>query len=665
MHNIHRRDGFLADPSLPPHTNLINYLEHLPLEHALNPAKNLTLHNLCKPTTKLPIGTRKVLGRGLNFGILAPYPTNNIEEIIGDFGWDIRNRNYWKNIHVDDPTKPQHPYIPKLHFKKSREERYDPPLANAEVEAGIKRFSDRLRQEHAKFASKWSQPNLSKQEFSVLYSLKNNPNLIIIFADKNLGPVIIERSVYIRWCLKAFLGKESQYEYLNRIALRRQLNLMAYKVGSIKNSAAIPEHIKIYINKCYEAAGSRQGRFRATAKVHKTPTALRPVNAKCGTGPESISKWLDYELQKLVQFIPSNIKDSKEYHARLTNKQWPAGTKIITADATAMYDNITINHGIEIIGVWLNHLKENNQLPDDFPDIKLILEALSFIMKNNITQFGDCFFKQLCGTAMGTSVAVMYAGLYYGWHEKIRLLPGYSEEIQDLARFVDDLSILWLGSLRRFHDLKQDINDFGILRWKVEEPADKGIFLDLIISISPEGIVSTKTYQKPMNLYLYLLPSSAHQRNTMKGVIFGELKRYYWQCTDKKDYVEVARLFFQRLLDRGWDFDQLKRMFVNANYKVCNPPPLPQAISESTTSDNDKNIYLKLGRFHPHYIPSRTCQQIYEEELSTTLRDTIGIEKMVVCYKRAKNIGDIVSQTSLFQNRGEEVSTYLGRTTES
>lgn len=165
-----------------------------------------------------------------------------------------------------------------------------------------------------------------------------------------------------------------------------------------------------------------------------------------------------------------------------------------------------------------------------------------------------------------------------------------------------------------------------------------------------------------MNLYLYLLPSSAHQKNTMKGVIFGELKRYYWQCTDKKDYVEVARLFFQRLLDRGWDFEHLKRMFQDANHKVCNPPQLPPAVSGPTTSNDEKNhIILKLGRFHPHYIPSRTCQQIYEEELSTILHDEIGIERMIVCYKRAKNIGDIVSQTSLFQNRGEEVSTYLGR----
>mmetsp|Transcript_24156 Transcript_24156/g.39311 ORF Transcript_24156/g.39311 Transcript_24156/m.39311 type:complete len:106 (+) Transcript_24156:884-1201(+) len=105
-------------------------------------------------------------------------------------------------------------------------------------------------------------------------------------------------------------------------------------------------------------------------------------------------------------------------------------------------------------------------------------------------------------------------------------------------------------------------------------------------------------------------------------------------------------------------------MFSEANRKVCTPPPPPQAILEPTTSVNNDTIYLKLGWFHPQYIPSRTCQQIFEEELSTILRDEIGINKMIVCYKRAKNIGDIVSQTSLFQNRGEEVSTYLGKSTD-
>ena len=83
-----------------------------------------------------------------------------------------------------------------------------------------------------------------------------------------------------------------------------------------------------------------------------------------------------------------------------------------------------------------DYLSSPALLPHDFHNNNnnnnIILEALSFIMNNKITEFEDRFIKQLCGTTMGTSVAVMYTGLYYGWHEKIRLLPGYSEEIQDL-----------------------------------------------------------------------------------------------------------------------------------------------------------------------------------------------------------------------------------------
>ncbi len=89
-----------------------------------------------------------------------------------------------------------------------------------------------------------------------------------------------------------------------------------------------------------------------------------------------------------------------------------------------------------------DYLSSPALLPHDFHNNNnnnnIILEALSFIMNNKTTEFEDRFIKQLCGTAMGTSVAVMYNGLYYGshlyygWHEKIRLLPGYSEEIQDL-----------------------------------------------------------------------------------------------------------------------------------------------------------------------------------------------------------------------------------------
>ena len=98
---------------------------------------------------------------------------------------------------------------------------------------------------------------------------------------------------------------------------------------------------------------------------------------------------------------------------------------------------------------------------------------------------------------MGTSVAVIYASLYYGWHEKIiKLLPIYNKFILDLSRFVDDVCVLWLGSYIDFLNFKRDIDDYGIqysvLRWTMEEPSNTAIFLDSYIAISNDGVISTK-----------------------------------------------------------------------------------------------------------------------------------------------------------------------------
>ena len=62
------------------------------------------------------------------------------------------------------------------------------------------------------------------------------------------------------------------------------------------------------------------------------------------------------------------------------------------------------------------------ELPPFFP-LKAIIEAMSVIMTNNYFKFGDIFFLQLLGPAMGTSAAVICATLYYAYHKEHYLLP--------------------------------------------------------------------------------------------------------------------------------------------------------------------------------------------------------------------------------------------------
>ncbi len=59
-----------------------------------------------------------------------------------------------------------------------------------------------------------------------------------------------------------------------------------------------------------------------------------------------------------------------------------------------------------------------------------------------------------------------------------------------------------------------------------EEPSHEVTYLDLTITLK-RGRISTKTYQKPMNLYLYIPPHSAHPPGMIKDAVYSLLRCYY------------------------------------------------------------------------------------------------------------------------------------------
>ena len=165
-----------------------------------------------------------------------------------------------------------------------------------------------------------------------------------------------------------------------------------------------------------------------------------------------------------------------------------------------MYSNIDLNHARTVMKHWLeSYVPENitDALPHD-----TILEALDLVMRNNIVQFGDSYFLQLVGTAMGTSVAVVFANLYFGWHEKTLLLPKYRDTLKRIiyhSRFVDDVFFIRTGDTDHIWDeLCLDYNKFGILKWEIMKPKSAVDFFELTLKIK-NGCITTMTYQKPNN----------------------------------------------------------------------------------------------------------------------------------------------------------------------
>ena len=90
-------------------------------------------------------------------------------------------------------------------------------------------------------------------------------------------------------------------------------------------------------------------------------------------------------------------------------------------------------------------------------------------MNHNYFKFGDTFWKQISGVAMGAPPSCCIAMLYYYVHKYLTLLPSFSTELQFYSRYIDDVLGLWYHGTNpeldniRWNAFKK-ATPFGILR---------------------------------------------------------------------------------------------------------------------------------------------------------------------------------------------------------
>jgi hypothetical protein len=110
-------------------------------------------------------------------------------------------------------------------------------------------------------------------------------------------------------------------------------------------------------------------------------------------------------------------------------------------------------------------------------------------------------------------------------------------------RYIDDIFGIWIPPETEqettWRNFKERINDWGTLRCSIKNPSNKTIFLDLNIELQ-DSKISTSTYQKSLNLYLYIPPRSGHPPSCLKGLTSGELGTTCYKTTQSN-----LNLYFQ------------------------------------------------------------------------------------------------------------------------
>jgi hypothetical protein len=85
---------------------------------------------------------------------------------------------------------------------------------------------------------------------------------------------------------------------------------------------------------------------------------------------------------------------------------------------------------------------------------------------------------------------------------------------------------------------------FGKLTWEFSEKTTSVNFLDLTLTLDHQHIV-TRLYEKPLNLYLYIPPHSAHPPGILSGMITGYITRVF-RRRQHRDLKKFFESFFPR-----------------------------------------------------------------------------------------------------------------------
>ena len=303
-------------------------------------------------------------------------------------------------------------------------------------------------------------------------------------------------------------------------------------------------------------------------------------------------------------------------------------------------------------------------------------------MKFNVFKFGSTWWKQLVGTAMGTSCACIYATIFFAYFERKILLPKYKKNLLFYKRKIDDIFGVWVADPEHpnaWNDFQKDLNNLSNLEWNTDELSGTVNFLDLTLWIEEKSnIIHYRTYQKPMNLFLYIPQHSASPPGLLKSLIFGLVGTYKRQNSSMLDFKLNVGKLYKRLLARGYKKDTLAEVFQEVATKLEHTPPSvkpkctnptnpskptsPSPQTQSTTScqDNtDSKLFFHLP-YHPRGVSRRHIQQSYKNicekpdelgesfrEMSTQSGGTMRITKLTVAYSRPKNLRDVLSPSTL------------------
>ena len=596
--------GFYSDPSVHHRITLRNHILALPISTFESRISNASCHDLCD-TKSPPRLIKSLLGLGMKF---CPRPTHTTSKQQLSSILDCSEKDFYTKVQfTGEPNDPDW----KENQLFLRDDGWQPTIAcDPEILVRTQAFRKQL---NLHFRRRKVPSNLNRIQANLLTKLRNHPDFIVLNSDKNLGPVIMNRETYVRRCLTDHLLNPTYVQLTpdqaHQFAVETRTMLQQFFRD---HGFFLTKPDAKYLDRYLESVPMSDpfAYFYILAKVHKHPWKTRPIVSVSGSLTYGIGKWLDQQLQPIIKKLPTYIPSSFDLKDKLDAM---AGTdfqkmSLFTGDVVAMYPSIDVPDALNRIRVFLH----TSPLCEGIAAAP-IMEALRIVMTRNCIRFGDTYFHQVNGTAMGTPPAPSFATLYYGIFE-LDLLENYKDCLLFLCRYIDDQFGIWIHhpdpvvDRQRWEAFKHKQQNYCSLTWEFSNLSQSTNFLDLTLRIDDHRIV-TSLYEKPLNLHLYIPPNSSHTPSVRTGLVTGNIYRILRLTTERSAQLASLSKFYLHLLARGYKAKFINFAFQQAFVRFARPRK-KQKISTSS----DDVVFLHL-QYHPRDPHRKQLQRAFSDHL--------------------------------------------------
>ncbi|XP_069819694.1 uncharacterized protein [Dendropsophus ebraccatus] len=226
------------------------------------------------------------------------------------------------------------------------------------------------------------------------------------------------------------------------------------------------------------------------------------------------------------------------------------GCSLVSVDVESLYTRIPHDAGVEAVGRFLWQAGQ----PPEY--IAFITDALTFILTNNCFTFGDQWYTQNVGTAMGTPVSCTYANLFLAFFESDLVFSAanpFIKFIKTYFRYVDDIFIIWEGTEDDFSNFVHYLNNTNHVNMAFTSVfgGTRLEFLDVLVEIHNE-VISTSIYRKPNSCNSLLHYHSSHPAHTRDAIPYSQMLRVRKVNSDENGFERQAHELKGRLLERAY-----------------------------------------------------------------------------------------------------------------